>query len=137
MGRLVIGKNKCWPKCNYSPNRAQRLIHRAPQRFLVTAAGRRTGKSTGHGMELIPEVYKTYLQKDYLADRDLRREFWIVGPQYTDSEKEFRAFYNACRRLKMPFDKPGTYYDAHGGDIRAEHSPLGGLRVRVTLPAAA
>lgn len=27
--------------------------------------------------------------------------------------------------------------DAHGGDIRAEHSPLGGLRVRVTLPAAA
>jgi len=27
--------------------------------------------------------------------------------------------------------------DAHGGEIRAEHSPLGGLRVRVTLPAAA
>ena len=27
--------------------------------------------------------------------------------------------------------------DAHGGDIRAEHSPLGGLRVRVVLPAAA
>jgi two-component system sensor histidine kinase BaeS len=27
--------------------------------------------------------------------------------------------------------------DAHGGDIRAEHSPLGGLRVRVILPAAA
>ena len=27
--------------------------------------------------------------------------------------------------------------DAHGGDIRADHSPLGGLRVRVTLPAAA
>jgi two-component system sensor histidine kinase BaeS len=26
---------------------------------------------------------------------------------------------------------------AHGGDIRADHSPLGGLRVRVTLPAAA
>ena len=30
-----------------------------------------------------------------------------------------------------------TIADAHGGDIRAEHSPLGGLRVRVTLPAAA
>jgi len=26
--------------------------------------------------------------------------------------------------------------DAHGGDIRAEHSPLGGLRVRVTLPVS-
>ena len=27
--------------------------------------------------------------------------------------------------------------EAHGGEIRAEHSPLGGLRVRVTLPALA
>jgi len=27
--------------------------------------------------------------------------------------------------------------DAHGGEIRADPSPLGGLRVRVTLPAAA
>jgi two-component system sensor histidine kinase BaeS len=26
--------------------------------------------------------------------------------------------------------------DAHGGEIHAEHSPLGGLRVRVTLPAS-
>lgn len=115
---LVIGKNKLWSKLGYEPNRAQRQIHQATERFLVTAAGRRLGKSTSHGLELVPEVYKTYLQKDYLADNDMRREFWIVGPQYTDSEKEFRAFYNACKRLDMPFDKPGTYYDAHGGDLR-------------------
>lgn len=86
--------------------------------MLVTSAGRRTGKSTAGGMELIPEVYKTYFQKDLLEQSGLRREFWIVGPQYTDSEKEFRSFYNACRRLRLPFDKPGTYYDARGGDLQ-------------------
>jgi hypothetical protein len=116
---LVISKSRLWPKVGYVPNRGQRQIHQATERFLVTAAGRRFGKSTSGGMELLPEVYKTYLQKDHLHEIGRRREFWIVGPQYTDSEKEFRAFYNACKRLKMPFDKPGTYYDPHGGDMQA------------------
>lgn len=115
---LAIVKNRIWPTVNYFPHKAQRKIHAAPERFVVTAAGRRFGKSKCHGMELLPEVYRTYLQKDWLIDNGMRREFWIVGPQYTDSEKEFRAFYNACKALKMPFDKPGTYYDAHGGDMQ-------------------
>jgi hypothetical protein len=116
---LVISKSRLWPKVGYVPNRAQRRIHEASARMLVTAAGRRLGKSTAGGMELLPEVYKAYLQKDRLEELGYRQEYWIVGPQYTDSEKEFRAFYNACRRLKMPFDKPGTYYDAHSGDMQA------------------
>lgn len=118
MGRLVIAKNPIWDNIGYVPNRAQRLIHRANRRFVVTAAGRRLGKSTSHGNELLPEVYRTYLQKDILLEEDKRREFWIVGPEYSDSEKEFRAFYNACKRLEMPFDKPGTYYDARSGDLQ-------------------
>jgi hypothetical protein len=116
--RLVISKSHVWRSINYEPNKAQRHIHAAPQRFVVTAAGRRTGKSTSHGLELLPEIYKTYLQKDHLLEIDKHREFWIVGPQYSDSEKEFRALYNACKRLDMPFDKPGTYYDSHAGDMQ-------------------
>jgi hypothetical protein len=115
---LVLSKSRLWPKVGYLPNKGQRQIHQATERFVVSAAGRRFGKSTSHGMELLPEVYRTYLQKDHLEDVGLRREFWIVGPQYTDAEKEFRAIYNACKRLRMPFDKPGTYYDAHGGDLQ-------------------
>lgn len=115
---LVIAKNKLWPKVAYTPNRAQRRIHASTARFQVVAAGRRTGKSTAGGMELLPEVYRAYMQKDRLAEMGLRHEYWIVGPQYTDSEKEFRAFYNACKRLKMPFDKPGTYYDARSGNLQ-------------------
>jgi hypothetical protein len=115
---LVIAKNKLWPRVAYSPNKAQRQIHASRARFQVVAAGRRTGKSTAGGMELLPEVYRAYLQKDRLEDLGLRHEYWIVGPQYTDAEKEFRAFYNACRKLEMPFDKPGTYYDSRSGNLQ-------------------
>lgn len=114
---LAIVKNRLWPAVGYSPNKAQRRIHASGARFQVVAAGRRTGKSTAGGMELLPEVYRAYYQKDRLEELGIRHEYWIVGPQYTDAEKEFRAFYNACKRLKMPFDKPGTYYDARGGNL--------------------
>lgn len=115
---LVIAKNQLFSKVGYVPNRAQRAIHSSTARFQVVAAGRRTGKSTAGGMELLPEAYRAYLQKDRLQDLGLRQEYWIVGPQYTDAEKEFRSFYNKAKALKMPFDKPGTYYDARGGDLQ-------------------
>lgn len=115
---LVIAKNPLFAKVGYVPNKAQRRIHASTARFQVVAAGRRTGKSTAGGMELLPECYRAYMQKDRLQEMGLRQEYWIVGPQYTDSEKEFRAFYNKAKFLKMPFDKPGTYYDARGGDMQ-------------------
>jgi len=115
---LAIVKNRLWPRIGYSPNKAQRRIHASTARFQVVAAGRRTGKSTAGGMELLPEVYRAYMQKDRLEELGIRHEYWIVGPQYTDAEKEFRAFYNACKRLKMPFDKPGTYYDSRSGNLQ-------------------
>lgn len=114
----VIAKSRLWRRVAYAPNVAQRKIHAATERNLVVAAGRRLGKSTAGGHELLPEVYRAYLMRNALQEQDKRLEFWGIGPQYSDSEKEFRAFYNACRRLKMPFDKPGTYYDARGGDMQ-------------------
>jgi hypothetical protein len=115
---LVIAKNKLFAKVGYVPNKAQRRIHASKARFQVVAAGRRTGKSTAGGMELLPECYRAFMQRNRLEDMGLRHEYWIVGPQYTDSEKEFRAFYNKAKYLQMPFDKPGTYYDARGGDMQ-------------------
>jgi len=130
---LVISKSRLWPKLLYAPNRAQRAIHASTARNRVVAAGRRTGKSTAGGRELVPEAYKAYMMRNYLADRDQRAEFWIVGPQYTDSEKEFRTFYNSCKKLKLPFDKPGTYYDKRGGDMTVS---LWGGRFLVTAQSA-
>jgi hypothetical protein len=44
-------------------------------------------------------------------------EYWIVGPNYSDSEKEFRVVYNDLNRQQVPFDRPGTYNDPIGGQM--------------------
>lgn len=114
---LQISKDKLWTKLGYAPNQAQRTLHADPARFQVVAAGRRTGKSTYGGRELMPCAYRAYLMRNELTELSKRHEYWVVGPEYSDAEKEFRTFYNDCKRLKMPFDKPGTYYNARGGDM--------------------
>lgn len=110
---------------DYKPHPAQRKVHRSPVRNRVVAGGRRVGKSDIGAAELNIEAFRTKFMQTYLRDKGKRREFWIVGPGYTDSEKEFRKHYNALKRLDAPFDKPGTYYDAHAGDMQL--SMYGGL----------
>lgn len=41
-----------------------------------------------------------------------------MGPEYTDAEKEFRVLYDALRARGLPFDRPGTYNNAHDGDMQ-------------------
>lgn len=99
-----------WPELKYRPHRAQQAMHAATQRHRVNVAGRRCGKSIGGGHEIMPMAIEAYVNSTEMQELGIRHEVWIVGPNYTDSEKEFRVFYNDCKRLEMPFDKPGTYY---------------------------
>lgn len=114
MSRIKIAKAPLWESLGYRPNEAQQAVHRSPARHRVNVAGRRTGKSVGGGRELMPRAISAYANRNLLEHRNIRYECWIVGPNYTDSEKEFRVFYNDCRKLGMPFDKPGTYYNPKG-----------------------
>lgn len=103
-----------WKELNYRPNIAQQKVHNSRARHRVNCAGRRTGKSVSGGRELMPWALQARALKPMLDEVGVRAEYWIVGPNYTDSEKEFRVFFNDCRRKGMPFDKPGTYYDPKG-----------------------
>jgi hypothetical protein len=105
-------------RLGYHPHPGQRKIHNSPARHRVASCGRRFGKSVVGGMELCIEAYMTHLMLPILNKTDRRREFWIVGPEYTDSAKEFRVAYNALKRLKTPFDRPGTYYNERTGDMQ-------------------
>lgn len=100
---------------NWKPHAKQEEIVSSDVRNRVVSAGRRFGKSDIGGHELLPEAFATFTQKNTLAELGKRREFWIVGPEYSDSEKEFRVIYNECRRLDMPFDRPGTYNNPETG----------------------
>lgn len=119
MGKaLAISKTALWPKLEYRPHGGQRLVHASNTRHRVNAAGRRFGKSQVGGHELIPEAYRAFFNKDLLEQLGIRMEFWIVGPNYTDAEKEFRVCYNDLKRIKMPFDRPGTYNDSRSGNMQ-------------------
>lgn len=99
-----------WDRLKYHPHIAQRKVHASYARHRVHAAGRRMGKSMAAGREIMPRAMEAFGSRDMLEELGIRYEGWIVGPNYTDSEKVFRHFYNDCRRMGLPFDKPGTYY---------------------------
>jgi hypothetical protein len=115
---MQVNYAEIFKRMKYIPHPNQIAFHESYARNKVAAAGRRFGKSELGAGELDVEAVKTrYLLND-LIDSGKRREFWIVGPEYTDAEKEFRKHYNALKAVDAPFDKPGTYYDAHGGDLQ-------------------
>lgn len=115
---VTLSAAEVFKKARYKPHPVQTLVHSDSTRNRVVAAGRRLGKSEIGAGELDIEAARTRLMLNYLEEIGHRREFWIVGPNYTDSEKEFRKHYNALKRMGAPFDKPGTYYDAHAGDMQ-------------------
>lgn len=80
-------------------------------RHRVAALGRRAGKSFlgGHEGSMQARVTETVLH--VLEYEGLRHEVWLVGPEYSDAEKEFRVIWNDIIRMGIPMDKPGSYYN--------------------------
>lgn len=115
---LEVNFAKIFKAVGYSPHRAQIPVHQSHARNKVAAGGRRFGKSELGAGELNVEAVKARFMLNQLIESGKRREFWIVGPEYTDAEKEFRKHYDALKRVDAPFDKPGTYYDPHSGDLQ-------------------
>lgn len=114
----VVSKEMCWHKLGYNPHPGQRIIHDAVERIRVCSCGRRFGKSIIGGKELIPEAVLTYSIRNQLEELGKKRRFWIVGPDYTDVDKEFRVLWDDIKRLQLPLDKPGSYYAPQGGNYR-------------------
>jgi hypothetical protein len=115
--KVRINKDSVWDRIYYQPHPGQRTVHRSKARHRVGSMGRRFGKSVIGGHELTLEAIATHHMQSRLRDAGHRREFWIVGPEYTDAEKEFRVFYNDLARMHMPFDRPGTYNNPESGDM--------------------
>ena len=115
----AINERRLYETIGWTPHPGQERVIDAQQRQKVVAAGRRFGKSEIGGHRLVKEALDTRLVKSMLDDLGKRREFWIVGPSYTDSEKEFRILWNELARLgvKDYFDKPGSYNNPQMGDM--------------------
>ena len=79
------------PKVNYKPHNGQVKVEEDNHRHQVVAAGRRWGKSL--------RAERNYYQRRFtkplanqLKEEGRRREFWIVGPNFSDSEKNSALF---------------------------------------------
>jgi len=116
-----------WDQTGWVPHRHQRRILYDRTRNQVVSFGRRAGKSQTGGNKLVPEWFRTMLGRADLKQRGQRREYWIIGPTYSDAEKEFRVCWNALERLGVPLDRPGSYNNPESGQMRI--SSLNGLFV--------
>jgi hypothetical protein len=125
-----INERKLYEKMGWAPHSGQLEVIDSRARNKAVAAGRRFGKSEIGGHKLVQEALNTRLVKSTLEDLGKRREYWIVGPSYSDSEKEFRILWNELTRLgfKDIFDKPGSYNDPIGGNM---HLSLWGGKFQV------
>lgn len=113
----TLSQAAVFEKVRFQPHAGQRPILKSDKRFKVVAAGRRFGKSEMGGNDLIPLALVSKTRAAQLKEMGKRDEYWIVGPEYSDSEKEFRVLWNGLRRLEVPFDKPGSYNNPLVGDL--------------------
>lgn len=89
---LVFRKDAYFDKTGYSPHQGQKLIHYNNTRHRVLCNGRRWGKTLFGGKEAETMAFV----KNFLGEP---MKGWIVGPEYTDCEKEFRVVYNTFKQL--------------------------------------
>lgn len=120
----VLVKSRLYDRVGWTPHEAQIEVLRSGVRNRVISAGRRFGKSElGANDRLLPEALRAYSNRHQILESGKRHEYWIVGPEYSDTEKEFRVLWNNLKRLGIPMDKKsntdgiGSRYNAEAGDM--------------------
>ncbi len=85
-----ISQEALFKELGYEPHKAQWLYHNSQARFRVVCAGRRFGKSSMVAHNMTAALFRE------------NAHYWIVGPTYGLSEKEFRiVFDDIFRKLKL------------------------------------
>jgi hypothetical protein len=90
----VFSKSKYYKKVGYRPHHGQRQFHNSRARFRVAPNGRRFGKTMMGSYEVEPAAFT--VSKSINGGPQLG---WICGPQYSDTEKEFKIVYDDFRKV--------------------------------------
>lgn len=100
--------NDVW---GYYPHAGQRDLHQNRTRFKVIRCGRRWGKTFFGGHEMATRLLTS---SPYTGEPSLG---WVVGPNYTDAEKEFRIIYDDMRKLGVDKDAIKFVKNADSGSL--------------------
>jgi hypothetical protein len=89
---LVFRKDRYFQEIGYMPFPGQQRVHYNSTRHRVLCNGRRWGKTLvgGHEAEAMAFV------KNFLGESC---RGWIIGPEYSDAEKEFRIVHDSLKAL--------------------------------------
>lgn len=87
---MVFRKDVYFEQVGYTPHPGQKKVHYDSTRNRVLCNGRRWGKSMFGGRELETLAYLRNFRGEPMRG-------WIIGPEYTDAEKEFRIIYDSSR----------------------------------------
>ncbi len=82
--RRHVDKKRWFQMLGYRPHQGQEAFHRSPARFKVLVAGARFGKSLAAAREVEPLIINC----------DPPTRGWIVAPNYSLGEKEFRYIWS-------------------------------------------
>ncbi len=91
-GLRVFHKDKYFERTGYQPHGGQRLVHYNSTRHRVLCNGRRWGKTLVGGKESEAAAFV----KNFLGEP---QRGWIIGPEYSDCEKEFRIVFDTFKKL--------------------------------------
>lgn len=88
----VFRKDIYFAETGYHPHQGQRVVHYNPSRHRVLVNGRRWGKTLCGAKEAECMAFV----RNFLGQPQIG---WIIGPEYSDCEKEFRVIYDSLRAL--------------------------------------
>jgi hypothetical protein len=88
----VLRKDVYFHETGYDPHAGQQVVHYNKSRHRVLVNGRRWGKTLAGGKEAECMAWI----KNFLGES---MRGWIIGPEYSDAEKEFRVVYDSLKKL--------------------------------------
>jgi hypothetical protein len=100
-----ISREALFEKLQYTPHPGRQMdIHTSTSRFRIACCGRRYGKSTWAGREMTLKMF---------VPQSIN---WIVSPEYTLGEKEFRVVWFDFKKLGL-LGRCKTSYNVRQGNL--------------------
>lgn len=110
-GDKIFDKSRWFLQTGYTPHDAQELVHYDDHRHKVCCNGRRWGKTLLGAKET--EATAFVLNRLGQPQRG-----WIVGPQFSDAEKEFRVVHDTLKKLGVDTVSTKFVNNPENGNMR-------------------
>lgn len=107
----ALSKPGYYRQIGYDPHPGQELIHYTPARFKVISNGRRWGKTLFGAREAEPNCF---VPSHITGQPQLG---WVVGPQYSDADKEFGLIYDSLRKAGVDRDSIKFLRNVDSGNL--------------------